>query len=79
MTRKIVRLPTDWTGWEKAGEVTGWIFENDCYKTSEMLYRHEPWNDGKWHTGPKEKMYAVDFDDPKDAMQFALWIGLGIE
>ncbi len=61
------------------GVIFYWIFENDCYKKSEMLYRHEPWEDGKWHTGPKDVMYAVDFDDPKDAMQFALWIGLGIE
>lgn len=36
-------------------------------------------NDGKWHSGPKEQFYAVDFDDPKDAMQFALWLGLGID
>lgn len=76
MTRKIVRLPTDWT---EAGPVIDWIFKNGCYKKSEMLYKHVPWDDGKWHTGSQDVMYAVDFDDPSDAIQFALWIGLGID
>ena len=79
LTRKIVRLPEEYIHWPQCGEISGWLMDNDCYKTSEILFKDVHWNDGKWHTGPKMEYYAVDFDDPKDAMKFAIWIGLGID
>lgn len=79
MTRKIVRLPKEWSDWGKLSEITNWLFANKCHSQSEILYKHVPWEDGKWHTGPHDVMYAIDFDDPDDAMQFAIWIGLGID
>lgn len=79
LTRKIVRLPEEYTSWPECGKVLHWLHKNGCNKTSEVLYRHLPWEDSNWHSGPKTEYYAVDFNDPKDAMKFALWLGLGID
>lgn len=56
-----------------------WIWERKIHLKCEVLYRHLPWDDGKWHTGPKEEIAAVDFENKDDAYAFAIWLGLGIE
>ena len=79
MTRKIVRLPEEYTKYPKFHLCENWVHKHECYKISEVLYRSVGWDDSKWHSGPNIEPYAIDFDNPDEAIQFALWIGLGID
>ena len=77
--RKIVRLPKEYTKYPKFHLCENWLYENKiANKTTTVLYQNIGWDDGGWHSGPNNEPYAIDFDNPDDATQFALWIGLGI-
>ena len=77
--KKIVRLPEEYTKYPKFHLCEKWLHDHGCYRASVTLYKNIGWDDGEWHSGPNIAPYAVDFEDPKDATLFALWIGLGIE